>query len=99
MPVGLAVGGGATMEMMPLHDTGESPAQVVEELGLKQISDESALVATVEEVIVEHQDAVENYRSGNENSLKFLVGQVMRKSKGRANPQLVNRLLEERLRS
>jgi len=80
-------------------DTGESPAKVVEELGLKQISDASALVATVEEIIAEHQDAVENYRKGNENSLKFLVGQVMRKSRGRANPQLVNRLLEERLRS
>jgi len=76
---------------------GGSPAQVVEELGLKQISDETALAAAVEEVIAEHQDAVENYRKGNENSLKFLVGQVMRKSKGRANPQLVNRLLEERL--
>lgn len=78
---------------------GGSPAQVVEALGLRQISDESALAAVVEEVIAAHSDAVENYRKGNANSLKFLVGQVMRKSQGRANPQLVNRLLEERLRS
>jgi aspartyl-tRNA(Asn)/glutamyl-tRNA(Gln) amidotransferase subunit B len=79
--------------------SGKSPKQVVDEHDLRQISDESALAAAVDEVIAEHQDAVENYRKGNANSLKFLVGQVMRQSKGRANPQLVNRLLEERLRS
>ena len=71
--------------------------EVVREKG-EQISDESALAAAVDGVIAEHQDAVENYRKGNENSIKFLVGQVMRKSRGRANPQLVTKLLQERLR-
>jgi len=77
--------------------SGETVDEYVQRHG-EQISDESSLAAAVDEVIAEHQDAVENYRKGNENSLKFLVGQVMRKSKGRANPQLVNRLLEERLK-
>ena len=79
-------------------ETGEAPAKIVQDLGLSQISDETALAVTVDEVIAENQDAVENYRKGNENSIKFLVGQVMKKSRGRANPQLVNKLLEARLK-
>jgi aspartyl-tRNA(Asn)/glutamyl-tRNA(Gln) amidotransferase subunit B len=76
---------------------GGSPADIVAELGLAQISDEAHLAAAVEEVIAEHPDAVANYRAGNEKSIGFLVGQVMRKSGKRANPQIVNRLLRERL--
>ena len=49
--------------------------------------------AVVKEIIAEHADAVENYRKGKQNALKFLVGQVMRKTKGRANPQLATELL------
>ncbi len=70
----------------------ESPKQVVAELGLTQISDQDELAATIDEVISEHADAVENYRKGKETALKFLVGQVMRKTRGRANPKLVRRL-------
>ena len=66
-------------------------------LGLTQISDGEALSSVVEEVLGEHADAVESFRKGKENALKFLVGQVMRKSKGRANPQVVTDLLRERL--
>jgi aspartyl-tRNA(Asn)/glutamyl-tRNA(Gln) amidotransferase subunit B len=80
-----------------IAETGEAPTKVVQELGLSQISDEGALAATVDEVLAENQDAVENYRKGNENSIKFLVGQVMKKSRGRANPQLVTKLLQEKL--
>ena len=80
-----------------LFGTGGSPAEIVKELGLSQISDEDELGGTVDEVIGEHPEAVENFRKGKENALKFLVGQVMRKSKGRANPQVVNELLRERL--
>jgi aspartyl-tRNA(Asn)/glutamyl-tRNA(Gln) amidotransferase subunit B len=82
-----------------LVDRGGDPAKVVEELGLKQISDTDQLATTVDEVLAENQDAVENYRKGNENSIKFLVGQVMKKSRGRANPQMVNQLLEARLKA
>jgi aspartyl-tRNA(Asn)/glutamyl-tRNA(Gln) amidotransferase subunit B len=73
--------------------SGEMPKTVVEALGLTQISDDEAINAIVQEVIAEHADAVENYRKGKETALKFLVGQVMRKTKGRANPQLATELL------
>jgi len=80
-----------------LFEKAGAPAYVVAQLGLAQISDESQLTAAVEEVIAENPDAVANFKAGNEKSIGFLVGQVMRKSGKRANPQLVNKLLRERL--
>ncbi len=80
-----------------LFESGGSPSKIVEELGLSQISDESALLAAVAGVIEANPDAVENFRMGKKKAIGFLVGQVMRQSKGRANPQLVNKLLRERL--
>jgi len=73
--------------------SGEMPKAVVAELGLTQISDDDALTSVIQEIIAQHADAVENYRNGKESALKFLVGQVMRKTKGRANPQLATELL------
>jgi aspartyl-tRNA(Asn)/glutamyl-tRNA(Gln) amidotransferase subunit B len=80
-----------------LFRTGKPPAQIVEEQGLTQISDESALVATIEQVMGEQADVVAKVRAGNEGSFKFLVGQVMRATKGRANPEAVNRILREKI--
>jgi aspartyl-tRNA(Asn)/glutamyl-tRNA(Gln) amidotransferase subunit B len=93
-----AISGPAARQVFDrIVESGESPKALVAELGLSQISDEDQLADTVDEVIGEHPDAVESFRKGKENALKFLVGQVMRKTKGRANPQLVNELLRERL--
>ena len=80
-----------------LFTSGGDPMRIVEELGLTQISAEDELVETIAAVMDENPDAVENFRKGKANALKFLVGQVMRKTRGRANPQLVNKLLEEKL--
>ena len=80
-----------------LFEAGGSPAEIVKELGLAQISDQDELAGVVDEVIGEHSDAVESFRTGKESALKFLVGQVMRKTRGRANPQLVNELLRKRI--
>ncbi len=77
--------------------SGKSPEQVVEERGLTQISDVCGIASVVDEVIAENAEAVENFRKGKEAALKFLVGQVMRKSKGRANPQTATELLRERI--
>jgi aspartyl-tRNA(Asn)/glutamyl-tRNA(Gln) amidotransferase subunit B len=77
--------------------TGKDAASIVAEKGLVQIRDEDALRAIVEEVIAENPNPVRDYRAGKEKALTFLVGQVMRKTSGRANPDLVNRLLKERL--
>ena len=80
-----------------LYTSGGDPVHIIEKLGLTQISGEDELVETIAAVMDENPDAVENFRKGKANALKFLVGQVMRKTRGRANPQLVNKLLEEKL--
>jgi aspartyl-tRNA(Asn)/glutamyl-tRNA(Gln) amidotransferase subunit B len=80
-----------------MYRTGKRAGQIVQERGLVQISDVSAIEQFVNEVIAENPDAVENFRRGNEKSLGFLVGQVMKKSRGKANPQLVNELLRKKL--
>jgi len=77
--------------------TGKDPNEVVEEKGLKQVSDEGQIRAFIEEVLKENPKEVERYRSGEEKGFGFLVGQVMKKAKGKANPQVVNKLLREML--
>ncbi|PZN11522.1 MAG: Asp-tRNA(Asn)/Glu-tRNA(Gln) amidotransferase GatCAB subunit B [Bacillota bacterium] len=78
-------------------ETGRHPEAIVKERGLVQVTDEGQLVAWVEQVIAENPEAVANYRGGKTNALSFLVGQVMRLSRGKANPQRVNELLRQRL--
>jgi aspartyl-tRNA(Asn)/glutamyl-tRNA(Gln) amidotransferase subunit B len=77
--------------------TGEDPEVIVREEGLVQVADSSALSAAVEEVVAKHPQAVADFREGKRQSLGFLVGQVMKVTQGKANPQLVNQLLLERL--
>jgi aspartyl-tRNA(Asn)/glutamyl-tRNA(Gln) amidotransferase subunit B len=77
--------------------SGKLPAQVVEEQGLVQISDEGAILAIVNEVIADNPASVEDYKAGKEKAIGFLVGQVMKRSKGKANPGLANKLLVEAL--
>ncbi len=78
--------------------TGKSPSQIVEEKGLKQVSDEGQIRSMIEEVLKENSKEVERFKAGEEKVFGFLVGQVMKKAKGKANPQLVNRILKEMLR-
>ena len=77
--------------------TGKSAATIVKERGLEQISDEGELAAVVDQVIAENEDAAAKVRAGEMKTLGFLVGQVMRKTQGKANPKLVNELLRARL--
>ncbi|OGF54801.1 MAG: hypothetical protein A2Z21_09145 [Candidatus Fraserbacteria bacterium RBG_16_55_9] len=77
--------------------TGKSPQSIIEQKGLAQISDESSLIALADQVIAEQTKAASNFRSGNEKVLGFLVGQLMAKTKGRANPQVAAKVLRERL--
>jgi aspartyl-tRNA(Asn)/glutamyl-tRNA(Gln) amidotransferase subunit B len=76
---------------------GQRPEAIVAERGLGQISDAAALGRVVDEVLAEHVGPAADYRAGKTQVLTFLVGQVMKKTQGRANPELVNRLLRERL--
>ena len=73
--------------------------EAIETLGLKQVSDDSAILAMVDEVLAANADKVEEYRNGKEKLFGFFVGQVMKASKGTANPAKVNQLLKERLHS
>ncbi len=77
--------------------SGKDAATVVKEKGLVQISDEGAIIIIVESVIAAHPQSVADYQAGKEKAIGFLVGQIMKQTKGRANPELVNKLLKERI--
>ena len=76
----------------------EDPAAVAERLGLTQVSDESALTSWVDEVLAAHPGEVSRFRSGESKLMAFFVGQVMKRSKGKADPKGVQPLLQQRLR-
>ena len=77
--------------------TGADPAEIVKAKGLTQVSDESAIATFVEQAIAAHPAQVEQFRAGNEKVLQFFVGQVMKLSRGKANPQLAVTLLRDKL--
>ncbi len=76
---------------------GRGPAEIVSAEGLEQVRDDAALAAWIDEVCREHPDAVERCRQGETRLVGFLVGQVMRRSAGAADPRRVNELIRERL--
>jgi aspartyl-tRNA(Asn)/glutamyl-tRNA(Gln) amidotransferase subunit B len=80
-----------------MYKTGKSADAIIKERGLSQISDTGELEKVVAEVIHSNTQAVADYRAGKETAVKFLVGQVMKATKGRANPQLVNEVLKRKL--
>jgi len=80
-----------------MFNTGKDAASIITQRGLSQISDTQELEKIVVEVINSNAQAVADYKAGKKESLKFLVGQVMRATRGRANPGLVNELLEKKL--
>ncbi|MGH8598735.1 MAG: Asp-tRNA(Asn)/Glu-tRNA(Gln) amidotransferase subunit GatB, partial [Gammaproteobacteria bacterium] len=78
---------------------GEGPAeQIVANRGLRQVRDDNAIAALVEEVLAENPEQVAQYRAGKDKVLGYLVGQVMKKSNGKANPQMVNEFVTSRLK-
>ncbi len=81
-----------------MFKTGKRPEKIVEEKGLVQISDESAIDAMVDQVLAANPKSVEDFKAGKEKVIGFLVGQVMKMSKGKANPGMVNDLLKEKLK-
>ncbi|SFL69332.1 aspartyl/glutamyl-tRNA(Asn/Gln) amidotransferase subunit B [Paenibacillus sp. 1_12] len=80
-------------------ETGKAPAQIVEEQGLVQISDEGAIKAAVEQAIANNPQSVADFKAGKDKAVGFLVGQVMKETKGKANPGLVNKLIVECLQA
>jgi aspartyl-tRNA(Asn)/glutamyl-tRNA(Gln) amidotransferase subunit B len=80
-----------------MYKTGKGPKQIIEEKGLVQITDEEALKKVVGEVIEANPGQLEQYRGGKEKLFGYFVGQVMKETKGKANPALVNELLKKML--
>ncbi|HEX7056727.1 MAG TPA: Asp-tRNA(Asn)/Glu-tRNA(Gln) amidotransferase subunit GatB [Bacilli bacterium] len=76
-------------------ESGKSPEAIVQEKGLVQISDEGAIKSVVEQVIANNPQSVADFQAGKEKAIGFLVGQVMKETKGKANPGLVNKLIRE----
>jgi aspartyl-tRNA(Asn)/glutamyl-tRNA(Gln) amidotransferase subunit B len=77
--------------------SGRGAAAIIEEKGLKQVSDAGTLERLIDEVLCEHEHVVADYHGGKQKAFGFLVGQVMKKTKGKANPKLVNELLNQRI--
>ncbi|WP_367364584.1 Asp-tRNA(Asn)/Glu-tRNA(Gln) amidotransferase subunit GatB [Candidatus Tisiphia endosymbiont of Nedyus quadrimaculatus] len=81
-----------------MFETGEQPEKIIKEKGLVQMSDSGILSAIIDEILSENPDSVAAYKSGKDKLFGFFVGQVMKKTEGKANPSLVNDLLKERLK-
>ncbi len=79
-------------------ETGQDPAAIVEEKGLRQITDTGAIEAAIDQVIADNPAQVEQFRSGNEKIIGWFVGQVMKSTGGKANPGVLNKLLREKLK-
>lgn len=92
------ISGKAAKEVLDyLMENSSSVDEAIEKLGLKQVSDDGALLAIIDEILNANQDKVAEYKAGKEKMFAFFVGQAMKASKGTANPNRVNDLLKERL--
>ena len=80
-----------------MFESGEQPDKIVEKKGLKQVSDRGSIEPIIDEVIAANPDSVEAYRGGKDKLFGFFVGQVMKKTGGKASPQMVNEILKEKL--
>jgi aspartyl-tRNA(Asn)/glutamyl-tRNA(Gln) amidotransferase subunit B len=80
-----------------LIENGGDAETIVKEKGLVQISDEGALRAAVEEALNNNPQSIEDFKAGKQKAIGFLVGQIMKATKGQANPQLVNKILVEEI--
>ena len=78
-------------------ETGEAPDKIVEERGLKQVTDTGAIEAIVDKIIADNTANVEAYKNGKTGLMGWFVGQVMKASGGKANPVVVNQLLNKKL--
>lgn len=83
--------------IVEMYRSGKTPKTVIEEKGMVQITDEGALRKTIAEIIAANQTQLEQYRAGKEKLFGYFVGQIMKATQGKANPQLINDLLKKML--
>lgn len=96
---GLISGTIAKQVFVEMAETGKSAEKIIQEKGLVQVTDTKELESVIELVLKENPQEVEKYRSGKERVFGFFVGEVMKKTKGKANPALVNQILKEKLKN
>jgi aspartyl-tRNA(Asn)/glutamyl-tRNA(Gln) amidotransferase subunit B len=89
---------GAQTVLAEMFATGLSPAEIIKAKDLAQVSSVGELELAVTQAIADNPKAVADYKAGKEESVKFLIGMVMRNTKGKANPQVVEELLKEKLK-
>ena len=77
---------------------GKDPKKVIEEKGMKQVSDDGAILAIVNSVLDANAQSIEDFKNGKDRAVGFLVGQVMKASRGQANPKRTNELIQEELK-
>jgi aspartyl-tRNA(Asn)/glutamyl-tRNA(Gln) amidotransferase subunit B len=80
-----------------MYRTAKNPGEIIKEKGLVQISDSGAIEKAIDEIIAKNSKEVERFRAGDEKLISFFVGQVMKSTKGKANPQMVNEILKKKL--
>ena len=80
-----------------MYSTQKSPKRIIEEKGLEQVTDEGEIRSVIDTVLTAHPSQVKDYRKGKEKLLGFFVGQVMKQTRGKANPKIVNEILREKL--
>ena len=75
----------------------KDPEVIVKEKGLVQITDDSEIEKIVDQVLSENPQSVEDYKNGKDNPIKYLMGQAMKLSRGKANPQMINKMILDKL--
>lgn len=80
-----------------MAETGEEPSEIIKKHGMEQNSDRNALTAIAKAVMAENEKSVSDYRNGKKNALSFLIGKCMQKSKGKANPVMMNKIISDLL--
>ena len=80
-----------------MFETGDGANEIIERLGLVQMTDLSAIEKFVDEVLSENEQSIIDFKEGKDRALGFLVGQVMKKSRGKANPKVANEMLVNKM--
>jgi aspartyl-tRNA(Asn)/glutamyl-tRNA(Gln) amidotransferase subunit B len=93
--VGTINGNSGKEVLKEMFNTGKNPGEIVEEKGLVQMSDTGELETIIEKIVLDYPKSIEDIRAGNKKAYGFLTGQVMKATKGKANPQVANEIIQK----
>lgn len=87
----------AKIVLSEMFKTGADPSHIIEDKGLSQVTDELEIEKVIKDIILKNPKPVEDYKKGKENALQFLIGQVMAATRGKAKPEIVDKILRKNL--